>query len=135
MTIKNIPVRRLGIGLIYIFIGVMVSYLFRWSTQSYVDLFGETVTPMSKLLAWMVSLSMCLLFAFAANRLSLRLNSALLGLTIGLVLFSMLYIIGPGVRLGMTLYITSVSFPYNVNMLAVLLLPLLLGQALHRLEN
>jgi hypothetical protein len=52
-----------------------------------------------------------------------------LGISLGLVMFTWLYIIGPGLRGPITLYITSVSFPYNINMLATLLIPLLFARA------
>jgi hypothetical protein len=74
-------------------------------------------------------LTVCLLIVFIANHFSLKLNSSRLGVTLGLVMFVWLYIIGPGVRAPITLYISSVSFPYNINMLATLLMPLVFGRA------
>lgn len=125
-TLKNV-----GQFLVYIFIGLCASYLFSWLSQCYVDLFGETYTAISKLLASTLSLLACLFVIFSANRFSFQLNSRSLGLSLALVIFVSLYIIGPGVRAPITLYITSVSFPYNVNMLAVILLPWLIGTILH----
>ena len=115
--------------LIYAAVGVAAGILFSYLAELYVDLLGETFTPMTKLVASMVSLSVCLLVVFTANHFSLKLNSSRLGIALGLVMFVWLYIIGPGVRAPITLYITSVSFPYNVNMLATLLMPLFFGRA------
>ncbi len=123
---------RIGFFLVYVFIGICASYLFSWLNQTYVDVFGDSYTPLTKLLASAVSLLICLFIIFTVNRFSLRLNTRFLGMSLALVIFLSLYIVGPGVRAPITLYITSVSFPYNVNMIAVLVLPWLLGRALHR---
>jgi hypothetical protein len=71
----------------------------------------------------------CLLVVFAANLFSLKLSSISLGVALSVVMFAWLYIIGPGVRAPVTIYITLVSFPYNVNMLATVLMPLIIGRA------
>jgi hypothetical protein len=115
--------------LIYAAIGVVAGILFSYLAELYVDLFGETFTPISKLLASTVSLLVCLLIVFSANHFSLKLNIKRLAVALGLVMFAWLYIIGPGLRAPITLYITSVSFPYNINMLATLLMPMIFARA------
>ena len=115
--------------LIYAAIGLVAGILFSYLAEFYVDLFGETFTPMAKLVASTVSLTVCLLIIFIANHFSLKLNSRRLGVALGLVMFAWLYIIVPGSRAPITLYITSVSFPYNINMLLTLLMPLIFGRA------
>ncbi|MFT6099923.1 MAG: hypothetical protein ACJAYF_002473 [Arenicella sp.] len=115
--------------LIYLVIGIAAGVLFSYLAELYVDLFGETFTPMSKLVASTVSLLVCLLIVFSANHFSLKLNIKRLGVTLGLVMFAWLYIIGPGLRAPITLYITSVSFPYNINMVATLLMPMMFARA------
>lgn len=120
---------KLAIMLIYLVIGIAASILFSYLTELYVDLFGETSTPMTKLVASTVSMLICLLVVFAANLFSLKLSSISLGVALSVVMFAWLYIIGPGVRAPVTIYITLVSFPYNVNMLATVLMPLIIGRA------
>jgi hypothetical protein len=115
--------------LIYVVIGIATSILFEYLTELYVELFGETYTPMTKLVASTVSMLACLLIVFITNLFSLKLSSIRLGVALSLVMFAWLYIIGPGVRAPVTLYITAVSFPYNINMLATVLMPLILGRA------
>jgi hypothetical protein len=110
-------------------IGVAASVLFSYLAELYVDLFGETFTPMSKLVASTASLLICLLIVFTVNHFSLKLGRNRLAVTLGLVRFVWLYIIGPGLRAPITLYITSVSFPYNINMLAILIMPLVFARA------
>jgi len=132
MQIKRRIVHRTGFLLVYIFAGIAASYLLTWIAEIYVDLFGETYTPMSKLFAWGISLMLTLIVVFSVNYLTIKLNNKRLGLSLALVTFLSLYIVGPGIRAPLTLYITSVSFPYNINMLAVLVLPLLVGHMLHR---
>lgn len=115
--------------LIYVAIGVAAGILFSYLAELYVDLFGETYTPMAKLVASSVSLTVCLLIVFSVNSFSLQLNNRRLGIALSLIMFAWLYIIGPGLRAPITLYITSVSFPYNINMLATLLMPLIVARA------
>lgn len=115
--------------LIYLVIGIAASILFSYLTELYVDLFGETFTPMTKLVASTVSMLICLLVVFTANLFSLKLSSISLGVALSVVMFAWLYIIGPGVRAPVTIYITLVSFPYNFNMLATVLMPLIIGRA------
>jgi len=103
--------KRLAFLFIYVLIGVVASYFFSWLTQLYVELFGETYTPGSKLLASTVCLIVCLIVIFMINHYSVS------------------------VRAPITLYITSVSFPYNINMLALLTLPWVSGRILHRYTN
>jgi hypothetical protein len=120
---------KLAIMLIYLVIGIAASILFSYLTELYVDLFGETFTPMTKLVASTVSMLICLLVVFTANLFSLKLSSISLGVALSVVMFAWLYIIGPGVRAPVTIYITLVSFPYNFNMLATVLMPLIIGRA------
>jgi len=135
MSRQNSFGKRLAFFFIYVLIGVVASYFFSWLTQLYVELFGETYTPGSKLLASTVCLIVCLIVIFMINHYSVKLNAKFLGLSLALLMFISLYIVGPGVRAPITLYITSVSFPYNINMLALLTLPWVSGRILHRYTN
>ncbi len=132
MQFKRSILQRAGFFLVYILAGIAASYLLTWIAEIYVELFGETYTPMSKLFAWGISLILTLIVVFGANYATIKLNSKRLGLSLALVIFLSLYVVGPGIRAPLTLYITSVSFPYNINMLAVLILPFLFGRMLHR---
>lgn len=115
---------------LYCVIAIASSALFTLITELYVDIFGETLTPTTKLLASTVSLIASLLIVFGINRISLKLDAKRLGLVLGIGLFGMLYVVGPGMRAPLTLYITSASFPYNINMLATLILPMFMGRLL-----
>lgn len=116
--------------LIYVAIGVAAGILFAYLANLYVDLFGETYTAMTKFVASTVSLTACLLIVFSVNYFSLKLNNRRLGVALSFGMFAWLYIIGPGLRAPITLYITSVSFPYNINMLTTLLMPLIIARVL-----
>lgn len=129
MLDKQSRLAGLATILIYVAIGVAAGILFSYLAKLYVDLFGETYTPIAKLVASSVSLTVCLLIVFSANYFSLQLNSRRLGVALSVVMFAWLYLIGPGLRAPITLYITSVSFPYNINMLATLLMPLIVARA------
>jgi len=130
MQKQSSAISRVGRILVYVLVAVTASYLFIWLTQLYVDLFGETYTPMAKFVASSISLIVCLVIVFTANFFSLKLNSKRLGVSLSAVIFLSLYIVGPGVRAPLTLYITSVSFPYNINMLLTIVLPLIFGRVL-----
>jgi len=130
MQKQSSAISRVGRILVYVLVAVTASYLFIWLTQLYVDLFGETYTPMAKFVASSISLIVCLVIVFTANFFSLKLNSKRLGVSLAAVIFLSLYIVGPGVRAPLTLYITSVSFPYNINMLLTIVLPLIFGRVL-----
>lgn len=113
---------------LYCVIAVASSALFSLITELYVDLFGETLSPATKLLASTLSVIICVLVVFGINLISLKLDAKRLGLILGIGLFLMLYVIGPGMRAPLTLYITSVSFPYNINMFVTLVLPMFMGR-------
>ncbi len=113
---------------LYCVIAIGSSALFSLITELYVDIFGDTLTPATKLLASTLSLIVCVLMVFAINLISLKLDAKRLGLVLGCGLFLMLYVIGPGMRAPLTLYITSVSFPYNINMFTTLVLPMFMGR-------
>ncbi len=113
---------------LYCVIAIASSALFSLIAELYVDIFGETLTPATKLLASTLSLIVCVLLVFGINLISLKIDAKRLGLVLGIGLFLMLYVIGPGMRAPLTLYITSVSFPYNINMIATLILPMFMGR-------
>lgn len=113
---------------LYCVIAIASSALFSQIAELYVDIFGEALTPATKLLASTASLLACVLIVFGINMISLKLDAKRLGLVLGIGLFLMLYVIGPGMRAPLTLYITSVAFPYNINMVATLILPMFMGR-------
>jgi len=113
---------------LYCAIAVASKALFSVIAELYVDLFGETLSSATKLLASTISLIVCSLLVFGLNAVSLKLDPKRLGLVLGIGLFVMLYIVGPGMRAPLTLYIASVSFPYNINMIASFILPIFMGR-------
>ena len=114
--------------LIYLIVGFAACILFSYLTELYVVLFGETYTPVTKLVASTVSLLVCLFIVFAVNFFSFKLNNMRLGIALSVVMFTWLYIIGPGLRAPATLYMSWVSFPYNINMVATILMPLVVAR-------
>ncbi len=113
---------------LYCVIAIASTAIFSLLAEFYVDFFGETLTPATKMLASSLSLIVCVLIVFGINIISLKLDAKRLGLVLGIGLFLMLYVIGPGMRAPLTLYITSVSFPYNINMVVTLILPMFMGR-------
>ncbi|MFT6407354.1 MAG: hypothetical protein ACJAQ6_000765 [Arenicella sp.] len=130
MLNENSQLKKFTVMLIYLVIGIAASMLFSYLSELYVVLFGETYTPTAKLVASTMSLLVCLFIVFTANHICPKLDSMRLGIALSLVMFTWLYIVGPGVRAPVTLYMTSVSFPYNINLLATIVLPLVIAWAL-----
>ncbi|MFT6033656.1 MAG: hypothetical protein ACI854_002196 [Arenicella sp.] len=130
MVNQNCRIKKFAMMLIYLTVGIVAGMLFSCLAELYVGLFGETYTAAAKLFASTVSLLVCLFIVFAANFFSLKLNNMRLGIALSFVMFTWLYIIGPGVRAPATLYMSSVSFPYNINMVVTILMPLVVAWVL-----
>lgn len=122
--------RKIGLVALHLLAGLSAIYLYSQLSEFYVYLFGDTFSSASKLLASTLSLSLSLALLFTVNCLVFRLKTQSLGFSISVIMFLGLYVVGPGIRAPLTIYISWVSFPYNINMLLILLLPYGAGRLL-----
>jgi len=111
----------------YLLIGIFSAELFKLFNDLYVDFFGETHTAFEKLLASLLCSILMIGLVFIINGASLKLPSKRIGFAVGVISFLSLYLFGPGLRAPLTLYLAAVSYPYNVNMLTTLFLPIVFG--------
>ena len=117
-----------------VFLTVVYVQLFTFVVRAYVSIFGDAYTSIEKLLFVFVCLIISMIIVFGIN-LIVRTNNVILGLLLGCGLFSYYYVFRNVERAFEVIYLTLISFPVNINMLSILLLPVLTGLALNKSLN
>jgi len=118
-----------------ILIVLLTNYLFEFLIETFALAFGEILSNSSQLFIVQFSLILSVSAVFALNAITYKSSFAVLGLCLGVGLFLVQYLWGPGLLAPTTVFRAFVSFPYNVNMFAILLLPIVMGLIIQQSKN